>query len=91
MWQAILDALKLVWDWFSDLLVSFGQMAITQIIALLPGSAIDTLNQKSSVIGFALSAANAWAPIDVAVTLAGSYIVFVLGFLAVKVIIKLIP
>lgn len=91
MWTAILEALQAAWDWLVGLLVGFGQYVISQIIGLLPTSVVADVQSQSSTLGFALSAANAWVPIDYAVTLVTAYCVFVVSFLAVKVIVKLIP
>lgn len=91
MWQAVFDALKAAWDWLVGLLVGFGQSVISTVMSFMPDSVQNGLEGQSSVIGFALSAANAWAPIDLAISLAGMWIVFTLSYLAIKALVKLIP
>lgn len=91
MWQAVLDALQAAWDWIVGLLIGLGQSVIGMVMGLMPQSVQDGLASQTSVVGFALSATNAWVPLDYAVTLASMYIVFVVSFLAVKILIKLIP
>ncbi len=91
MWQAVLDGLKAAWDWFVGVIVGFGQHVIAFILGLLPTSFLQQMHDSANTIGWALSAANAWLPLDVFFTLAVAYMAFILLFLAVKIIIKLIP
>lgn len=87
----ILDALKAFGNWMLDLLIGFGQDIIVLILDLLPTDANGTVSSGWSVIESTLIVANAWVPLDFAIGLCPVFLVFVLGFLMAKIVIKLIP
>lgn len=87
----ILNALKAFGLWILDLLIGFGQAVIVLIIDLLPTEANGQVSSGWSVIESTLIIANAWVPLDFAIGLCPVFLVFVLGFLGAKVVIKLIP
>jgi hypothetical protein len=91
MWDVILEALKAAWNWILETLFGFGEMAIEWILSLLPTDANGQVSSGWSVISYGINAANAWAPLDFAITLAFLYVLFVLSFLSVKILLKLIP
>lgn len=87
----ILNALKAFGMWILDLLVGFGQVVIEAIIGLLPTDANGQVTAGWAVIETSLIVANAWVPLDFAISLVAIYIVFIFSFLCTKIIIKLIP
>lgn len=87
----IFNALKAFGNWFVELLLSFGQGVIALVIDLLPTDANGTVSSGWSVIESGLLVANAWVPLDLAISLASVYVVFVMAFLSTKVLVKMIP
>ncbi len=91
MWETIKQALQWFRNWLVETVLSMGSHLIAWIFNVLPTDANGQISSGWNTIAFALSAANAWAPLDFAITLAGLYVAFVCSFLAIKVAIKLIP
>ena len=89
--KAVLEALIAAWNWMVDTVVGFGQTVLAGLIGLFPTDANGQIASGWSTIANGIGAANAWAPIDFAITLAFAYVVFVFGFFSVKVVIKMIP
>lgn len=91
MFDVIIDAFKAIWDWFLSVLTGFASWVMGKLFALLPATDSAQLSNAKGTIAFAVSAANAWVPIDLIITLAGLYVAFVLAYLGVKVLVKMIP
>jgi len=91
MLDVIVSAFKTIWDWFLSVIAGVGSWALAQITNLIPGLDSSALSSSKGTIAFAVSAANAWAPIDLIITLAISYMAFVIVFLGIKIALKLIP
>ncbi len=91
MWEAIKAALQWFWNFIVDQVLGIGSHLIAWIFNILPTDANGQIASGWNSIAFALNAANAWAPLDFAITLAFLFVSFVCSFLAIKVVIKLIP
>jgi hypothetical protein len=91
MWESLLDAIKAAFNWCLEQILGFGNYIISLVIDLLPTDANGSVSGSWQTIQSAILVANAWAPIDFAIGLIPVFIAFVLGFLATKILIKLIP
>lgn len=88
MFESILNAVKDAFSWLMTQISSLGNYCFEYILSFVPPTANLT---PSGTVGFALDAANQWVPIDLAISLLIGYVGFVVAFLAVKVIVKMIP
>jgi hypothetical protein len=86
--DSILHAIQAAWSWLIGVLQSIGNTVIGWIMSLIPNADV---SGPWNTISFAIDAANQWAPISEAITFATAYITFVVGFLTIKILIKLIP
>lgn len=91
MWDIILDAIKNALNWFLDTLLGFGNYVLALVLDLLPTDANGAVTGAWSYVQTTLLVANAWVPLDFAISLCLIYVTFVLAFLGAKILIKLIP
>jgi hypothetical protein len=91
MLKMLLDWFRTCWDFVITTVQAFAASAINAVSSILPGLDQGTFSDAKSKIAFAVSAANAWVPIDLAISLGAAYIVFVATYLGIKIAIKLIP
>jgi hypothetical protein len=91
MIAALLNAIKAAVGWFFSLVQSFGQWAINYILDSIPGEAMAQGSSAGNTVRIYINAANSWVPIDFALTLFSTFMAFVITYLTVKIVIKLIP
>lgn len=91
MLSMLLDALKTFWDWLMGIILSIGASVINFVMSAVPGLDSSSFENSKGSVAFAVSAANAWVPIDLVITLFVAYASFVAVFLTIKIAIKLIP
>jgi hypothetical protein len=87
IFTSFLNALKTALAWFIDLVKSIGDTAVGWIMSIIPSTSTD----PNSSIGFAIDAANAWAPISEILGTLAIASTFVISFLVIKILLKLIP
>ena len=90
--DALVDAIKYAFQWFfNDVIKPIAGMLMQIVLGLLPADITNYLDLHSATLIFAFECANAWIPIDYALTL-GAWLVSVYSpFLSIKILIKLIP
>jgi hypothetical protein len=91
MFQLFLDALKAFWDWFIDIIISLGATVAGWILSAIPDGAVGHLAGAWNSCMVGISAANEWAPISEALQFAVAYVSFVIAYLLIKILIKMIP
>lgn len=91
MWQTILESLQNFWNWLMDLLAKIGHDAINWILSLLPLDFLQKIEDSTSAVGWALQLANAWVPLDIVFSYVLVFVVFIVAWLAAKILLKLIP
>jgi len=91
MLDAIIAALATVWDQLLQWISALASWALGLVFANFPAFSTTEFTNSRGTIAFAVSAANAWVPIDYAIALFLGVITFIIVYWSIKILLNMIP
>ncbi len=91
VWNQLLGGFRGLFQWLLDYIIGTGTNVLGWVIDELDGMIPEAANLDLTVLTPYVAAVNAWVPLDLGVTLCGTYISIYAFVAGIKWLLKLIP